>query len=220
MKYLIIFLFLPFCGNAQKMFTIQYADFEITSRNVGITFSRQKERNTFYAGVKFHFDDKIGWLNNIHYRNLYAENFMQHFGLIGGYERNLSKLKSKSKFRFVAFYDMNLTITGIRDSARIYDVVKKISYNDIVAYGPVYFLENNIGIGTYLKLNDNYWLNLRIGGGVCNSWRPNNGYGYRKEFLWTKGLLSWEFTRLLSVGLTYKFDSPTPSKIHKTSKKK
>jgi hypothetical protein len=210
MKYIIILLFLPIFCNAQKRLTIQYADFEITSRNVGITFSQQKGKNTFYAGIKCHLDDNIGWLNNIYYRNLYAENFMQHFGLIGGYERNISKLKSKNRLRLTAFYDMNLSITGIRDSSRIYDVIKKTSYNDIIAYGPVYFLENNVGIGAYLKLNDSYLLNLRIGGGICNHWRPNNGYGYRKEFLWTKGLLSWDFTRLFSVGVTYEFDNPKP----------
>ena len=193
---------------AQRSISLGYYDSEITSRNIGITASIREKKSTYLYGIKYHINDDLAHQTGSWGRNLYANNFAQRFGILLGYERDLFRSK---KIAVKASYNLQGTISGIRDLVYIIDFNTGLYTESSLERKTVYFVDNILGFILDVKANDRIGFYAKFGGGLMNSWYPAKDYG---KVLGFEGALNWDFIRYAySAGISYSLaDKPKKKK--------
>lgn len=183
---------------SQTSISLGYYDSEVTSRNIGIMASTQKKKHTYSYGIKYHFNDPLV-PGEIAYRNLYAYNFAQRFGIMLGYERDLFRNK---KIALKASYTFKGTISGTRDLYYGIDFSTGQNTEAIFIKNPVYLVDNILGLSLNAQANDKIGFFVKFGGGLHTSWYPAKDYG--TKILGVEGDLSADIIRYAySAGIFY-----------------
>lgn len=181
---------LAFFVKSQTFLRLEYYDFSTTSRNIGISVSKNWSKNQFGIGLKYHFNDALKPLNNVYLRNLISDNPMQSLGLLMDYRRYFSK--KEKLFNFFIFIHEQYTHKTKKDITPVIYIPSGIRGIDTITRGPFDYLENIIGFGLDLKLSKKLKLMTQVGGGVTLINVTDNGH-----------YITWEFVGLLSGGISY-----------------
>ena len=203
MKLINIILLVTFTINTNlgQSISINYNDVHI-GQNISLLFHTKKEKHQFYGGVKYHLN-RIAHdnQNNIFRNRFYASNFIEHLGVQVGYNRIIP---INNKNNLLIFYDNQLTVSGTRGENFVpfSTIGNTIVYHQfIMEFQKIKALEQNIGIGLNVGLNDYFSVNFKIGGGIAFFWdipfefAPNQFYIGKS---W-----DWEFSEFISVGVEY-----------------
>lgn len=227
---------------AKNSIALTYDDLQ-TGRNLNLTFQHYITNDILlYAGVKYNinsplFDDYLKMDKSYYYKQFYAQNNKEHWGVKLGVER-LHRIPNSNLQLFV-FYDFQLMqcsvrnlagldffATGITRGAEPAGSLGALISGDEVPinnpptasyriYGPVWSVENYIGAGFKLPLSDN--LNFKMQGGVgYNFYMGPANYNtyvvnrYNKTEVFEN--VPWsasksEISRMFSVGFEYKLNN-------------
>ncbi len=184
---------------AQTDLTLAFNDVYI-GRNISATATYQIKKHRILAGIKyginsFEHDNQ----NNMFKNRFFATNFLEHWGLVVGYQRSINV--NKPNFELFWFYEFQFTNSHVRidhNAAWKANAAGDLIWHDRneAFYGPTIALENNIGIGMNIQLSDRFFLTQKAGfGGV-------NYRNIQERFMFRNSL--WDFSYLLSIGITYR----------------
>lgn len=177
----------------------------MSGRNIGINYSIPKGDNNFTFGlrvniIKLHHNDDQ---SKVFVKRLYATKPLHYFGLNFCFERNI--LKNWQKLKPFVFYDLQYSYSTTRNRwffPYYYyveeDLVLHREY--IENFGPFHWVENNLGIGFNVDINDKFYMKQKLGYGRTLV------LGYDDELLGK--MFNWfssEFGGHFSVSIGYKF---------------
>lgn len=176
-----------------------------SGRSVSATYSIEKENYEIGFGLgininqKKHNDDQ----NNLFLKRLYADNFAQYFAFKGFYHRNINfqieNVKpyffydlqirySKTRNRFTSSYPFGFDSTLISNRPNFDEPVN--------SYGPFTWVEQTVGLGIDIQINERFFLRQKFGIGVNSILGTDN----RVKFSWYLG----EFGALYNIEIGYK----------------
>lgn len=176
-------------------------------KNVQFLYRSNFDKHNFSAGIKYHINPKIEFYNNAVYvkKTASANSLIEKFGIVGIYYRKLGHARSLVVPSF--FYNVQISRLSLRPVLYRPAGIPNIDgyEKDYLVFKPSTFVEQNIGIHLDLKMTDAFFLTLTGGGGVTII--NNSDSKLLKssiDELWILG--TWEFSRLLSIGISYKIN--------------
>ncbi len=174
-------------------------------RNIALNYSFPKGDNNFTFGMhininKLHHNDDQG---KVFVKRLYATKPLHFFGLNFCYERNI--LKKWQKLKPFVFYDFQYSYSTTRNRFFIphfyYEPENILLWSEHIRFrGPFHWVDNTIGIGFNVDINDKFYMKQKLGYGRTLV------LGYDDELLGK--IFNWfssEFGGHFSVSIGYRF---------------
>ena len=210
--FCLVFIFIFVCVPkiiSQNSVGVNYSEVH-NGRNIQVLYHYEMTpRQRIAVGIKYHINPTLKFYNNnIHLKNTAtATIFLERFGLVGMYSNRLTKPKPESSVEFYWFYNAQLSRLPLKAIFYFPTSYKNLDayYRDNVAYTPTTFFEQNIGLNLNLKITKNVLMNLLGGGGITLTRDSDSRLSFAPiDSLF--GLGEWEFSSLLSIGITYKIN--------------
>lgn len=212
MKYyslFLLFILLTLPAKAKNLpkrsIAVAYSDVS-SGRNINFTFRYAfHEKWTGYLGLKYNINSKYFrndyTLKTKFYKESFADNSFQHFGLRGGVEKLL--WRPNPYLQIFVGYDAQFTYATIKSVNQdwqpwLYPFPGRIPVPDYL--NDFLLLENILGIGAKISINKQMNFGLSAGLGMTRYYRigtgstSNNYSGF------------WTFARLLDIGVIYSLD--------------
>jgi hypothetical protein len=204
MKYYVLafaFTFIFFQVKAQSDLTASFNS-NYSGINLTIDFSKTyRHKNEIGAGLRFNINQKGGINEGSHifYKNLYSESVSQHFGFHAFYHRYLNQAPD-CLFPFM-FYDFQFSHSPTRNyffqQIANSNTFQKITEN----FGPFFWIEQYVGLGLKIKLNNRLFLMQKIGGGAAFI------IGKDSKLPATYDKLNIELAGIVQAGLIFRINS-------------
>ena len=173
MKTFIMFISIIFTGllsNAQEVTSKSKNELDVSyystdiGHNISVEFNKNIKKHTFLIGLKCHLNQYIeitGPFGYAYHKQFYADNFMQYFGATVGYEYHLKDINP-----YVSPYILfNSQCAKMKTKHRM--VLDNTLLVQTTTDGPFIALENTIGAGLSIKLNNRFSLNQSAGIGTA-----------------------------------------------------
>ncbi len=174
--------------------------------NITVNYTQNIRHNGFTIGLGCNLnsikqsDDQ----NNIYYKRLYATKPIHYLNINASYQRYV--FNHLEHIHFFAFYNFQMKYSTTRTRMYIpytYDTTLVVNapedgilYKNVVEYfGPFFWLENSIGIGTKVNITDKLAIQQKIGGGIHLI--------IGDDIKLFKPTTEWEFIGLINIGLLY-----------------
>lgn len=177
-----------------------------TGQNLSVSYLKTKknEKDKYALGIKFHFEHYPYYFENaVHYKTFRAFNFLEHWGLHGAYWKRIKPKNWQSNLYLV--YQSQMSYGGYKYQYFLpYGTAPDGTYlytNGFISERPAGFWENSAAICLEAPLTSKLNFNITGGGGF---FIIVDGHNNRID-------ISYEFTYLLSAGLSYKL----PKKVKK-----
>lgn len=199
MKTFILFIsiFLTgFLSNAQEVTSKPKSELDVSyystdiGHNISVEYNKNVKKHTFIIGLKCHLNQYIpinGPLGGYAYhKQFYADNFMQYFGASVGYEYHLKDINPYvSPYLLFNSQYANMKTKYRSSSENITTGVVIHTMTD----GPFVALENTIGVGLSIKLNDRFSLNQSAGiGSAFFLQQSTHRWDWEMMYQWRMGI--------------------------------
>jgi hypothetical protein len=168
-----------------------------------------KNKSIVYGGAIFHINE--GVKNNLKQQYAYKKRFkanstFEHFGLEIGYRKSIKTFSCNNilyvDFNSQATYlsiDNYLMLNGqdIEGTGHPYEgqLKENMYVKEDIVYGPVFSIENNVGISYYSQFTEKLNLTISIGSGTIYIKDTNNNVAGGSGFDW--------FTHRISLSIGY-----------------
>lgn len=173
-----------------------------SGRNVNLMYSKQINKNEFAIGLRYninklaHPDDQF----NVFLKRLYATKFPHYWGISFFYNRYvIDKWDCVKPF---LFYNLQATYSTTRNRAFLpvgTDTNGDFLYKEsIKIFGPFTWIEQTVGFGIKVNINEKFFLTQKIGAGVAFI------LGKDEHRISTYDKFNWEFAGLIYTGIGYK----------------
>ena len=169
-------------------------------RNLSVVGSKKINKHAILGGIKyginsFESDDQ----NLLFKKRFFATNLIEHWGVIIGYQYFLKAQKSYLEPFF--YYELQYTNSQTRNRSFFpvgYDVDNNVLYReDLDFFGPTIALENYLGFGLNIRINDFFLIVQKAGVGMINFQNTDKRYYFNNNS-------TWEFGYMLSFGMAYR----------------
>jgi len=166
---------------------ISYYSTDIGS-NIAFEYNKNVKKHTFIIGVKCHLNHYIeptGPVGNFYHKQFYADNFTQYIGATLGYEYHLKDINP-----YVSPYLLfNSQYANMKTKYRTSENTNNGVLFETWTGGPYIALENTIGVGLSIKLNERFSLNQSAGiGSAFFLEQSNHKWDYEIMYQWRAGI--------------------------------
>lgn len=130
--------------------------------NISVEYNKNVKKHTFIIGVKCHLNHYIeptGPFGYTYFKQFYADNFTQFIGATLGYKYHLKDINP-----YVSPYLLfNSQYANMKTKYRNAENTNNGILINTRTEGPFIALENTIGVGLSIKLNERFSLNQSVG---------------------------------------------------------
>lgn len=156
--------------------------------NIAIEYNKNIKKHTFIIGVKCHLNHYIeptGPYGYVYHKQFHADNFTQFIGATLGYEYHLKDINP-----YVSPYLLfNSQYANMKTKYRTAENTNNGVLIKTRTEGPFIALENTIGVGLSIKLNERFSLNQSVGiGSAFFLDQSTNTWGYDIMYQWRAGI--------------------------------
>jgi hypothetical protein len=173
-----------------------------SGRNVNLVYSKQYNKNEFGIGLRYninklaHPDDQF----NVYVKRLYATKFPHYWGISLFYNRYLvDKWACVKPF---LFYNLQSTYSTTRNRFFLpvgTDTNGDVLYKEYIEkFGPFTWIEQAVGFGVKVNINEKFFLTQKLGAGVTFI------LGKDENVISSYDKFNWEFGGLIYTGIGYK----------------
>ncbi|MFM2267055.1 MAG: hypothetical protein RL757_496 [Bacteroidota bacterium] len=221
MKKKILFIICLVCfsihasAQIKQSFSVSFHRFFVSTNNLNLFYSQQNGKKEWSIGLKYHFNENIGYGGHIMQMNMYSDKLYQNIGLVGEYRKYLwNETNEWTKFVNPYFvFHMAVSFKELRREGYFYNLASGSYEPFIYRFGPYLITDNDVGIGLKFFPREKMSLFVQAGGGLAFAFGTPTGDILRIPNTY------WEYSHMYGGGITYNFNTKPRYKKDKMRRK-